>query len=582
MDTVSEVKGKTDIVAVIGEHVKLTRAGRHFRGLCPFHEERTPSFMVSPELQIYKCFGCGESGDIFTFLQKYEGMEFYEALKFLADKVGVVVTPLKGQDTSLKSQILEANELSAKFYNYILTKHKLGKTGIDYLVNERGLNLATIKVFGIGFAPPDSTFLFDFLTKKRKIKADIVEQAGLAFKTRNGYMDRFRGRVIFPIANHRGEIIALAGRILPQYDNKKSGKYINSPETPVYHKSESLYGLNIAKNDIRKNRTVVVVEGELDFLSSWQAGVKNIVAIKGTALTEAHVRVLARFADSLIMALDSDFAGDTAAIRGLSFAQNAGLEVKIVNLGKFKDPDEFARGNPEGLKKAIRAAIDAWQFVINVVAKRFDVTTGSGKAKASRQLIPILSSIEDNIVRSHYLQKTALKLDVPLEAVTKEVQKNTRTEKMTIEKQEKPTKTRRELLEEELLALVITAKIAELPGLEEFVTTTLAGKLLVEAKKFASKNKNFEISKFADELPAELKNGFAAIVMSMENSPNVEKEVNSIKTELKKLDLGEERTRLTKAIATAEEKADQKTLTALQEEYDKLSVELSKLHSANA
>lgn len=577
MDTVSEVKGKTDIVGIIGEHVKLTRAGRHFKGLCPFHEERTPSFMVSPELQIYKCFGCGESGDVFSFLQKYEGMEFYEALKLLADKAGVTVTPLKGQDTSLKTQVLEANELSAKFYNYILTKHKLGKTGIDYLVAERGLNLETIKTFDIGFAPPNSTFLFDFLTKKKKIKAEIVEQAGLVFKTRSGYMDRFRGRVIFPITNHRGEVVALAGRILPQYDNKKSGKYINSPETLTYHKSDSLYGLSITKNDIRKTRAVVVVEGELDLLSSWQVGVKNIVAIKGTALTEGHVRILARFADTLIMALDSDFAGDSAAIRGLSFAQNAGLEVKIVNLGKYKDPDEFARADSDRLKKSVRAAMDAWQFVINVVAKRFDLTTGSGKAKASRELVPILASIEDSIVRSHYLQKTALKLNVPLEAVAGEVQKNTKEATETEDKPEKEAhKERRELLEEELVAIVITEKMAEMSSIEEFITTPFSGKLLKEAQKFISQNKQLEVSKFADYLPPELRNGFAGMVLKVGVS-NSDKQIKSLKTELRKLDLSDERLRITKAIGKAEEKGDQEILIQLQEEYDKLSEELSKL-----
>ena len=574
MDDVAEVKQKTDMVAVIGEHVKLTRAGRNFKGLCPFHEEKSPSFMVSPELQIYKCFGCSKAGDVFTFLQEYEGMEFYEVLKYLADKLGIKVTPRRGQETSIKAQIIEANALAAKFYHYILTKHPLGKPGLTYLTQKRGLNPETIDEFQLGFAPQNRSLLFEALSKKKKIKSDILVKAGLVFRARAGYMDRFRERVVFPITDPRGEVVALAGRILPEYDTGKVGKYINSPETPVYHKSDSLFGMSHTKDKIRSTRTVVVVEGELDFLSPWQSGIENIVAIKGTALTESHVRILSRFADTLIMALDSDFAGDAAAIRGLLIAQNAGLEVKVASMGKYKDPDEFARADPEGFKSAVRNAIDAWEFVINVATKRFDLTTGAGKAKASRQLIPILSSIEDSIVRSHYVQKTASKLGVPMEAVAREVDKRASTPEQTKDSApEKEGKSRREILEERFLVLALDEPelLAE-EAPDVLLTSPLNIRLAREIAKFALNRGSLDISELGEGLPAELKEGVAALVMqSSVEVKDVSHEGKLVRQELKELVLKEKLSALSAKISELEGKGDEEGLVETEKEFQLFS-----------
>lgn len=576
MDDAAEVKNKADIVAVIGESVKLTRAGRNFKGLCPFHEEHTPSFMVSPELQIYKCFGCGESGDVFTFLQKHEGMDFYEALKYLADKVGVKLKPRRGENTSIKTQIIEANELAAKFYHYILTKHNLGKPGRDYLVSKRGISPDTMEKFNLGFAPQNKSLLFDALSRKKKIQSDILEKAGLVFKTRSGYMDRFRERVIFPITNPRGETIALAGRILPEYDTGRAGKYINSPETLVYHKSNSLYGFSATRDDIRKTRTAVVVEGELDFLSSWQVGIKNIVAIKGTALTGDHVNLLSRFAETLVMALDSDFAGDTAAIRGLSFAQNRGLEIKVVDLGKYKDPDEFARAEPDRFKDKIKASLDAWEFVINLTAKRFELSSGTGKAKASRQLVPILASIEDNIVRSHYIQKAATRLGVPLEAVAKEVEKQSSGVSPEEVVTPRPAKTRREMLEERLLVLALHDPGILGENLGTFLVSPVNLKIAREIQKFAISHKPFNLAEFGNSLGDELKEAFAVLFMQedLKASPG---EVDIVKKELSELVLKEKLGVLSQKLKDLEEGNDESEFEISKEEFKELSRQLSEL-----
>src|SRR3990170_1855680 len=244
MDQVEEIKSKIDIVSLIGEYVTLARAGRNFKANCPFHQERTPSFMVSPELSIWKCFGCGLGGDAISFVQKQEGLEFYEALKMLADRVGV--------------------------------------------------KLATIKEFGLGFAPDVPQALYGFLTKKKSLKPFDLEKAGLVVAVRGSYIDRFRGRVIFPLTDARGAVVGLAGRILPGKDSERLAKYINSPETEVYHKSKLLYGFHLTRKKIKEQGLVVIIEGELDAISSWQVGVKNVVAIKGSAFTEDQVRLLTR------------------------------------------------------------------------------------------------------------------------------------------------------------------------------------------------------------------------------------------------------------------------------------------------
>lgn len=579
MNEVEQVKNKIEIVSIIGEHVKLSKAGRNFKGICPFHEERTPSFMVSPELQMYKCFGCGEAGDVFTFLEKYEGMEFYEALKFLADKAGIKLVPRNNEDSSIKTQVLEANSLAASFYHYLLTKHALGREGMDYIHGTRGLEIGTIEKFNIGFAPKNIDILFQTLSKKKGVVGKVLEQSGLVFKTDRGYMDRFRERIIFPISNHRGEVVALAGRILPQYDTGKVGKYINSPETPVYHKSSSLYGLNITKDEIRRAKTAVVVEGELDLLSLWQAGVKNVVAIKGTAMTEEHVRILNRFTDTLIMALDSDFAGDTAALRGLSFAQNAGMEIKVVSLGDYKDPDEFAKADPAGLVKAIRAASDAWEFVISVVSKRYDLSTGAGKAKASRQLMPVLATIEDNIVRSHYLQKAALKLGVPVDAVSREVSKQ------KVEKTKTPprvigkiAKSRRELLEEWLLVLY-SMRGDPATGKIEFFETPVASKIYKHMASFGGENKRFEAALFVNSLPEELKIGYSDILMNAANEEikDIEREIAKVENDLSELVIKKRLQKIAEKMSVYENEGKGKKLKSLEREFKKLSSELSVL-----
>lgn len=239
---IEEIKSKVDIVSIIGEHVTLKKAGSNFRGLCPFHQEKTPSFMVSPELQIFKCFGCQAGGDVFKFLELFENMDFGESLRYLADKVGVKLVSFTPQDNT-KQVLYELNNLAAKFYNYLLISHPIGKIALIYLKEDRKINTDSIKTFNIGYAPNGKNALSNFLIKKKKLKTQDIEKAGLVYISHSRVFDRFQGRIVFPISDHRGNTIALAGRLMPP-ERKDVGKYINSPETPIYHKSYSLYGLN--------------------------------------------------------------------------------------------------------------------------------------------------------------------------------------------------------------------------------------------------------------------------------------------------------------------------------------------------
>ena len=280
MDQVEEVKSKVDMVQLVSEYIPLKKGGRNYKGLCPFHGEKTPSFMVNPELQIWKCFGCGEGGDAYTFLQRMEGMEFGEALRTLAEKVGVKLTAYRPSQTEeVKERLVRVNSLAAEFYHYLLMQHRLGESARQYL-RKRGIKEEVTEKFKLGFAPEGWDFLMKYLVGKKNFEVQDLERAGLVVKGQNFY-DRFRNRVMFPLSNHRGQTVGFAGRVMPATSAEaaasQGAKYVNTPETEIYHKGELLYGLDVNKTEIKTAGWAVVVEGELDLLASYLAGVKNAV-----------------------------------------------------------------------------------------------------------------------------------------------------------------------------------------------------------------------------------------------------------------------------------------------------------------
>ena len=521
---IEEVKSKTDIVSLLSEYLELKKAGRNYKTNCPFHGEKTPSFMISPELQMYKCFGCGKSGDVFTFLEEHEGMEFGEALKYLADRAGVKLVSFKTEASSEREKIIEINKNTLNFYDYVLNSHPSGKKILDYLTKDRGLSLDMIKLFKIGYSPESFSALFKYLNQKKKFKPEDLKLTGLLV---GRGIDRFKGRVIFPLFDHRGNVIGFAGRILP-WMKQDMAKYINSPDTPAYHKSKVLYGLDITKSYIRDEKYAVVVEGELDMISTYTSGIKNVIAIKGSALTEDQIRLIGRFAKKIVLCLDSDFAGDEAAKRGAILAENLGFEVRVARLEGYKDPDEIARKEPEKLKKAIDEAIPIWDFLIESAIEKYGTTDGEDKKKISTEISPILASINDKIVQAHYIEVLARKLSVPVEAVTDEVTKkhvdSKKEEVLLIEKSEKG---RKQLLEERLLinALSEDPRILFSNEVNSLFSTPFVKKILNELEKFLSgiKEKDeFNLNPFRESLPKELQKGFSEIVLENSDFEDIE------------------------------------------------------------
>ncbi|NCN06856.1 MAG: DNA primase [Candidatus Pacebacteria bacterium] len=436
MSQIQEVKEASDIVDVIGSRISIQRSGTYFRGLCPFHGEKSPSFFVDERLQRYKCFGCGESGDAFTFLEKYEGMSFAEALQHLADKANITLESYKkSSDDELQEQLLEVLDLAKEYYHYLLTEHKTGEVAREYLKN-RHVNNESIKLFQLGYSLPGWDGLMTFLHKKKKYSLDLLEQAGLILKGKNGrYYDRFRGRVIFPLRDSRGRVVGFSGRVLE--GTAKDAKYINSPETLLYHKSKMLFGFSELFQHIRKAGSVIVVEGEFDVVTSQQAHVNNIVAIKGSALTEDHAKLLARVSDTVLLALDSDEAGVKATKKSIDVLKSTKVELRVLQVPEGKDPDELIRKDPKLWRETVKHSVTAYDFLISAAFIQFDATTPSGKRKIMEELAPVLSSVSHAVELEHYIKSVSEKLGVQQQTVKDDIQSYKKHKKLPEEKKEK-------------------------------------------------------------------------------------------------------------------------------------------------
>lgn len=514
MGDIDEVKTRTDIISVISGRVTLKKAGRHWKALCPFHSEKTPSFIVSPERQSWKCFGCGKGGSVIDFVMESEHVDFVEALETLAEKAGVKLerrfadTP----ESKLKEKILTANHLASEFYHFLLTKHAVGEKARGYL-KTRGVTDKTMKTFSLGYSPNSWDGLLKYL-KKKGYDENILTQAGLIVASNRGGYDRFRGRVMFTLKDHRGNVVGFSGRLLDP--DAKEAKYINTSETLVYSKSNVLYGLDVTKAAIQKEDEAIVMEGEFDVISSFQAGVGNVVAIKGSALTEGHVNLLRRFADRLVLALDSDLAGDAAARRGIEIADRAGLDLRVATMSTGKDPDDAARENPGLFKKALKAAEPIYDYFIASAIARYDAKDSFSKRKISDELLPVIAKIDNPIVQAHYVKKLGRALDVSEDAINDGMRKAARSqvsgrkEGDDSAQEDKKGRGREENLELYVLAILLQGKTIEL--YEKFKETLNFAELTVSSvrqiiehiDRYLKDHTVFLIKDFADQLPHEL------------------------------------------------------------------------------
>ena len=432
-ETILEIKYKNDIESVIAPYVDLKRRGKNLVGLCPFHNEKTPSFTVYPENGSFYCFGCGAGGDVFTFTKLINNLDYIEAVKLLAEKSGVVIEE-NSYDSSLTKQkqvILEINREAAKFFHSYLMSEQ-GKWGLNYLTG-RGLSISTIKHFGLGAAPDDWSQLCNYLRRKGFNNEDMV-LANVASKSQKGtYYDRFRNRIMFPLIDLRGNVIAFSGRRRP--DDTESAKYVNTSDTLVYKKSLNLFGMNFAKNHCEER--VILVEGNMDAVSLHQAGFTNAIALFGTALTTEQVKLLSRYTKEVVLALDSDAAGQKAVLRSLETAKNSGLNMKILSIPDGKDPDEFILKNGAAkFNQLLESAVGEMDYRLLIAAEKIDLNDDESRIKYLKEATQTLSESDDNISVDFYAGKLSAKYGVSKETILNSINENRKNRKKKEQKKE--------------------------------------------------------------------------------------------------------------------------------------------------
>ncbi len=415
--TVDKIKERLNIVDLLSSYIKLEKAGKNMKARCPFHNEKTPSFFISPDRDSYYCFGCGAKGDIFTFVQEFEGLDFFGALKLLAERTGVELARENPEQRNEKETIFNVLEAAAQFFESNLPK---SSSALKYL-EKRGLTEKTIKDWRIGFVADDWRTLYEYLSN-RKFTDNEIEQAGLIKRTDKGYYDRFRGRIIFPIRDSAGRVVGFTGRILPEADDGKTAKYLNSPETAVFNKSRILYGFDLAKLAIKKFDYSIIVEGQMDIIMSHQFGFNNVVATSGTALTPEHLTLLRRISNKVIMAFDADKAGVSAATKAWQLALSLGMEVKIAEFKDGKDPADVLLKNKEDFKEALRGSMHIIDFHLSKILTENLDERKMGAAVRER-ILPFLALIESSIEKSFFVKKISEKTKIDEKAIWEDLKK---------------------------------------------------------------------------------------------------------------------------------------------------------------
>jgi len=589
-DTTTLIKERLDIVDFIKQYVTLSPAGKNFKGSCPFHKEKTPSFIVSPDRQIWHCFGCGAGGDAISFLMRYENIEFFEALKILGEKSGVDVH--SGSSDQKRFNILyDINKAAKEFFKANLQFDSASAKAARQYLLDRGLNSETIKEFNIGIAPNASDFLAKHLVKSG-FKMQEIERAGVVLKTERGtYWDRFRNRIMFPLQNHFGKDIGFTGRIMPSAEETASGKYINSPETPIFNKSKLLFGFNKSKNAIRESKSAVVVEGQMDFLLCWQDGIKNIVATSGTAPTKEHLKAIKRLADNLVVAYDNDEAGQIAAERLIDLAGEYDFNVRVLNQEllntkvdpKAKDPADIVINNPGLMVELVRNSEPAMHYYFN---RYLGVYSFKGVPPAFKDIanlkknIRIVLSKIKNIVspveRSHWLKQLSDLVNIS-ESQLMEEMGLVKSDKYSVSQISESKSemdivgqnfARRDLIAQRLISLAIANSDFK-KGIEEYFDFLAkpyrqVGKFLTSSSKIALTP---DLKELADLIS--LRSSF-----ELNDKAEMRREFNELGRNLKLEYYKEQRETLSAKIKQAEASGDEKMLAESLREFDRISKEI--------
>ncbi len=551
MSVVDEIKERLDIVEVISAYVPLKRTGRHYKGLCPFHAEKTPSFIVFPETGTWHCFGaCSTGGDVFTFIMRRENLDFREALELLARQAGVELPSAQPRDSEaeqLKERLRAVCAAAARYYHHLLLHHPDGAAARTYLA-QRGINEESIRSFQLGYALNDWEAGQRYLLEQGYSLEDIAA-AGLIIERQrgSGYYDRFRGRVMIPICDIQGRVIAFGARSL----DGSEPKYMNSPQSPIFDKSRTLFGLDKARQAIRAADQVIIVEGYMDVITAHQYGYTNVIASMGTALTEPQLRQLKRYTSNFILALDPDAAGRQATLRGLEQARQAldralvpvpspdGLvryeqrlnaELRILALPEGQDPDEAIRSDPERWPELVAQALPIVEFYLQWAAETYDLSTARGKASAVAAIIPLIREIADDVVQQHYLQLLARRVQVDERILERQIARRGRNGHPEPPPQILTGEQRRLGLEEYCLARMIAqpdlmaqveAELAQLsiepPSAEDFEQA--ANRAIFAAIQAAETAE--QIAAIADQLPTALQDQWARLRQAVEHMPTL-------------------------------------------------------------
>lgn len=484
--TTEEIKNRLDIKDLIESYLKLEKTGVNYRAICPFHNEKSPSFFISPSRQIFKCFGCGESGDIFNFVMKIEGVEFPEALKILANKAGVELKADFKKNT-FRQKILDINQSAVKFFQKQLESQS-GKRAKNYLLS-RSISEDSIEEWEIGYAPNKWNALQGFLNNSG-IKDEDIEKTGLVVKGNKGFYDRFRGRIIFPIWDINSQAIAFGGRIFEKITGEEGAKYLNIPNTEVYNKSMALYGIDKAKKEARQKDFFILVEGYTDAIMAHQAGYKNTAATCGTALTDFHLNLLARYTKNLKLCFDMDFAGENATKRGIDLALSKGFDLKIIRLGKGKDPADLIKEDKDLWDKFVNQAVSIMDFYFESSMEKYDKETLEGKKKISAIILPIIKKISNQIEQGYWIQRLSTELKIDEKYIYEELKKikssdflNRKATETSEAKNEKITN--QQVLENELLKILVIDL-----SLTKKIKDEILDKLSAFSKEIVKKLKN--------------------------------------------------------------------------------------------
>ena len=560
--------------------------------------------MVSRDKQIWHCFGCGEGGDIFEFVQKIEGLEFPEALRLLADKAGIKLKRVNLQETSQKTKLLDILKIAAEFFHLSLLKSQEGKIGRDYIA-KRALQPEIVEDFKIGYAPDSWDKLLNFLLKKGYKQNDIL-LSGLVVKNEKGPLreasqlyDRFRLRLMFPIFDQHGAVVGFTGRILDEKKQDQGGKYVNTPQTLIYNKSLVIYGLDKAKNEIKKKDLVVIVEGNMDVIASHQAGVKNVVASSGTALTQEQLKLLKRYTNNIALSFDADLAGQTAAERGIDTALALGFNIRVIQLPKainnkaIKDPDDCIKQGPEHWQGAIEQAISIMDFYMVKIFSKYNKDNPEQRKEITNKLFKQIAKLPDRVEQDYWLGKLAQKLDVPENILREAFAPFFDTRRQNI--QEIATDNTSKLSREEMLSRQFLALILKFPQNLDYVISHLEVEILPtpelqkiyrEVILYYNEGKEFEYSQFEKILSdkaKELVNLTSTLLLLAEKDffdftdDQIERELINIIAALKKSYITKKIKQVQMLIAQAEKEKNNQQIQELSKEFSALTAKLNNL-----